>query len=216
MTQLRLYGFPVSPNVRSARLAFWERGVDVDFHQIIPDYLSSDSYGEINPFRRMPALVMDERTFYETPALMVLANSLGAGPSLEPGDAVERARMWQFIGIAQHYLYPVGAMTLYFHTVLAGVFGMEPDASAAEAAVAPTATHLDVLEQALAHGYLAGSSLSLADLYCGSMVDYIARCRVGRTLVDERPALAGWLSALRSRESFPGTFAPMLVGTDQQ
>lgn len=215
MPPITLYGFLVSPHVRAARLAFHEKGVPVEMVEIGLDHLSTDGYAAINPFRRMPALVAGDLTLYETPALMTYANGQGSGPSLEPADAVERARMWQFVGIAQNDLYPVGAMQLYFHAVLAGVFGMTPDPAAGAAAVAPTARALDVLEQGLEGGALAGGALSHADLYCGAMVDYVARARTGRALVDERPAVAAWLAALRARPSFPATFAPMLEGTDE-
>lgn len=215
MPVLRLYGFPVSPNVRVARLAFHEKAVPVEFVEIAPDHLATEGYAAINPFRRMPALVAGDLTLFETPALMTYADGVGSGPGLEPTDPVERARMWQFVGIAQHDLYRSGAMGLYVHAVLARVFGLPPDPAAAEAAVAPTARALDVLERGLAGGALAGGALSHADLYCGAMTDYVGRTRAGRTLIDERPGVSAWLGALRARPSFGATFAPMLEGTDE-
>ncbi len=112
------------------------------------------------------------------PALMTYADGVGSGPGLEPVDPVERARMWRFVGIAQNDLHRSGALGRYFHAVLARVFGLPPDPAAAEAAVAPTARALDVLKQGL-----TGGALSHADLYCGAMVDYVARTRAGRTLM---------------------------------
>lgn len=215
MSDIKVYGFPISPNVRAARLAFHEKGIAIDFREIGLDHLPSAEYGAINPFRKMPALVHGGVTLYETPALLTYADGIGTGASLEPADTAERAKMWQFVGVAQHYLYPIGAMQLYFHNVLAGVFGMVPDASIAHASVAPTAMHLDVLESAVEGGYLAGGQLSHADLYCGAMVDYIARTRAGRALINDRPRVNAWLTALRSRDSFKATFPAMLNATDQ-
>ena len=215
MSDIRLYGFPVSPHVRTARLAFHEKGVAVDFQEIGLDHLPSAEYRRINPFRKMPALVHGGVTLYETPALFTYADGIGTGPTLEPAGPAERAKMWQFVGIAQNYLYPVGVMQLYFQNVLAGLFGMDPDATVAQAAVAPVTQHLDVLEGALSGGFIAGGQLSHADLYCGAMVDYVARTRDGRALVATRPKTAAWLEQLRARESFGATFAPMLAGTDQ-
>jgi glutathione S-transferase len=217
MPDIELYGSPLSPHVRAARLAFQEKGVAVTFREIGVDALAGDDYARINPLRKMPALVHGDLTLYETPALVVYADGVGSGPTLEPADSTARAKQWQYVGIAQHYLYPVGVMQLYFHTVLAGLFGLEPDGAAAQAAVKPTTLHLDILDAALVPGggFLAGDSLSGADLYCGVMVDYVARTRDGRALVAARPKLAAWLEALRRRESFQATFPAMLKGTDQ-
>lgn len=215
MTDPILYGFPVSPHVRAARIAFAEKGVAVTFNEIGFADLGTEAYGRINPFRKMPALVDGEVTLYETPALLIYADGIGQGASLQPADVAERARMWQFIGVAQHHLFPVGVMQLYFHTVLAGLIGVPADPDVAQKAVAPTAGHLDALEAALGSGYLAGTGLSLADLYCGAMVDYIARTRAGHELLAVHPRVGGWLEALRERDSFKGSFAAMLTGTDE-
>lgn len=212
---ITLHGFPISPHVRAARIAFHESGVAVTFNEIGLDHLPSDAYGAINPFRKMPALTHGTLSLYETPALLIYANGIGAG-TLEPADPAARARMWQFIGVAQHYLYPVGVMQLYFQNVLAGLFGMERNAAIAEGAIAPTTLHLDVLEAALDGGFLSGGALSLADLYCGAMVDYVARTSDGRRLVAARPKLAAWLTSLRGRASFKATFAAMLEGSGQR
>lgn len=212
---ITLYGFPVSPHVRAARIAFHEAGVAVTFKEIGLDHLPSDAYGAINPFRKMPALTHGALSLYETPALLTYANGIGSGAALEPTAPAARAKMWQFIGVAQHYLYPVGVMQLYFQNVLTGLFGMDRDKAVAEAAIAPTAMHLDVLDSALQDDFLAGGGLSLADLYCGAMVDYIARTSDGRKLLATRLRVVAWLDALRNRDSFKATFAAMLEGSDQ-
>lgn len=211
---ITLHGFPVSPHVRAARIAFHEAGVAITFNEIGLDHLPSAAFGTINPFRKMPALTQGALTLYETPALLTYASGIGAG-SLEPVAPADRAKMWQFVGVAQHYLYPVGVMQLYFQNVLAGLFGIDRNDAVADGAIAPTTLHLDVLAEALDRGFLAGGRLSLADLYCGAMVDYVARTSDGRRLVAARPGLAAWLDALRGRDSFKATFAAMLQGSDQ-
>jgi glutathione S-transferase len=215
MSDITLYGFPVSTHVRAVRIAFQEKAVPFTFREIAFDYLATEEFGRINPLRKMPALEHGAVKLFETPALLVYADAHGAGASLEPADALERARMWQFVSIAHNYLHPVGVMQFYFHNVLAAVFGMEPDASIAEAAKAPTGLHLDLIEAGLTGGYLAGGILSFADIYCGATVDYVARTRDGQEMLAERPRTEAWLASLRARPSFQSTFAPMLQGTDQ-
>jgi len=211
-----IYGFPVSPHVRTARIAFAEKHLDVDFRAIDLDHLRDPAYTRINPFQKMPALVHGDVVLYETPALFVYAEGLGSGPTLVPEVPLAQARMWQCIGIAQNHLYPVGAMQLYFHAVLAGLFGAPADPAIAARAALETSKHLDVLEARLgAHAHLAGEALSYADLYCGAMVDYAGRTRAGRALLRERPHVDAWLRALRSRPSFQATLAPLLRDKDE-
>ncbi len=212
---ITIHGFPVSPHVRAARITFAEKSLPVIFNPIGFEDLASDGYRALNPFGKMPTLTQGAVTLYETPALQIYANAIGAGPSLEPADPLARATMVQFIGVAQNYLYPIGVMQLYFQRVLAGVFGLEPNNEIGDAAVAPTARHLDVLESGLASGFLTGAEFSLADIYCGVMVDYIARTNDGRAILATRPRINAWLDGLRARDSFRMTFATLLENTDQ-
>jgi len=215
MSEIKLYGFPVSTHVRTARIAFMEKDVPIDFRAISFDFLPTEEYGRINPLRKMPALEHGAVKLFETPALLVYADGLGSNPSLEPADALGRARMWQFVSIAQNHMHPIGVMQLYFHNVVARLFGMEPDAAVAESAKAPTALHIDLIADALEGGFIAGGMFTLADIYCGAAVDYIARTRDGRAMLAERPGVQAWLATLRERPSFQSTLAPMLQGTDQ-
>ena len=209
---LVLYGFDVSPHVRAARIAFAEKNVPVRFERIALDHVSTAAYVAINPFQKMPALRHGNLVLYETPSLMVYANGIGDGPSLEPDGVASRAIAWKFVGVAQNYLYPRGVMGLFFHRVLAPLFGLPVDDAVATAAVAATSGHLDVLDGALAADYLAGSELSFADLYCGVMADYVGMTGEGRELLAARPRLSAWLGRLRERTSFRATLAPILAG----
>lgn len=210
-----LHGFPVSPHVRAARVVLAEKAISHEFREMSLLDVTTDAYGQINPFRLMPALSLPEGALYETPALLIWADLSGAGARLQPTEPFAAGQMWKFIGIAQNQLFKIGVMTLYRNRVLAGLFNIEPDIKAAEEAVAPTLIALDAIEGSLSGGHLAGGALSLADVYCGVMVDYIARTTDGHAALKVRPKTAAWLDALRQRPSFAATFAPMLLGTDQ-
>lgn len=205
-----LHGFPVSPHVRAARLAFAEKNVAISFREIGFEALAAPGYAELHPFRKMPALTHGEIALYETPALMIYADGIGTGPALQPAGALARAHMWKFVGVAQHYLYPVGVMKLFFNRVLAPLFGVPADPKAADEAAAATAAHLDAIDAGIAARHLSGETPSLADLYCGAMIDYIARTGDGEAMLAKRPRVAAWLAALRARPSFAATFPPLL------
>jgi len=206
-----LLGFPVSPYVRAARIGFAEKSVEVTLTEIGMDHLATPAYRAINPLGKMPALTHGDLNLFETPALLVYANAIGSGPSLEPEDPGARARMWTFLGVAQHRLYPDAVMGVYFHRVLAGMFGVEGDGAKAEAAAVALEVPLDLMEQSLGDGFLVGGALSLADLLCGVMIDYLARTQDGAKLLETRPKLTAWLESLRARPSFVSTF-PVVLG----
>ena len=210
-----LYGFSVSPHVRAIRIALAEKGIAHDYKEIgLPD-LATEAYARINPFRLMPAMTVSEGALYETPALLTWADLSGDGARLQPQGAFDVARMWTLIGVAQNPLYKIGVMQLYFHRMLAGNFGVTPDPKVAEQAVAPTLVALDVVEDMLSDGWLSGGAFSLADIYCGAMIDYIALTEDGRDALATRPKTRAWIDALRARTSFSTTFPSLLKTRDQ-
>lgn len=206
-----LYGWPVSPHVRAARAAFHEKGVRIDLREIDFAALAADGYEKLQPYRKMPALTHGAVSLWETPAIMVYADGIGAGAKLEPDGAQDRALTWRWIGAVQNRLYPAGTLQLFFNVVLAPRLGMPADADASTAAVPLLAEEFDRLEAALAQGGLAGAGFSLADLYCGMMVDYVAMTPQGAALLTTRPALRRWLGDLRKRDSFKATLPDLVA-----
>ncbi|MBW4482465.1 MAG: glutathione S-transferase family protein [Tildeniella torsiva UHER 1998/13D] len=210
-----LHGFAVSPYVRAARIALIEKGVDYQFNEVGFDALKTADYARLNPFRKMPVLEQGDFVLYETPAILGYIDEALGQITLQPVEAQARARMRQWMSIAAHYLYPVGVMQLFVQRIMAPIMGGEPDESVVAEAVTATEQHLDVLEQALVAPFLAGETLSLADLLTGAMVHYIALTREGSVLVVTRPKTAAWLGRLSQRESFRQTLAALLESKAQ-
>ncbi len=215
MNELILHGFPVSPYVRSARIALIEKGVGYHFNEIGFDHLATDEYASLNPFRKMPVLQQEQFVLYETPAILGYIDKAFDGASLQPTDPKAGAQMWKWIGIATHYLYPVGVMQLFLQRIMFPIMGNETDETVVVNSATATALHLDVLEHELAGPFLVSNSLSLADIIVGSMVDYIHMTKEGRTLINARPKTAAWLSSLSQRQSFGQTLASLLQGKAQ-
>lgn len=212
---LVLHGFPVSPNVRAARMALAEKGITYQFHEISFDHLATDDYAKLNPFRKMPVLQQGEWVLYETPAILGYVDEAFDGVRLQPSSPEARAQMRKWIGIAANYLYPTGVMQLFLQRIMTPIMGGQPD----EAIVADSATvvrqHLDVLERELVTPFLVGETLSLADILTGAMVSYINMTREGAALVQERPKTALWLDNLSQRQSFRSTLAGLLADKAQ-
>lgn len=210
-----VHGFGVSPNVRSARITLIEKGIDYHFNEIGFDYLATDEYAQINPFRKMPVLQQGDFVLYETPAILGYVDEAFDGFSLQPSVPKARAKMRQWIGIAANYLYPVGVMQLFLQRIMSPIMGGAADEIVVAESAKMTSQHLDVLEQELTTSFLVGDELSLADIITGSMVYYINMTKEGSALVKARPKTTAWLHTLSQRKSFQQTLAGLLEGKAQ-
>lgn len=215
MSNLVVHGFPVSPNVRSARIALIEKGIDYHFNEIGFDYLGTDEYAKINPFRKMPVLQQGDFILYETPAILGYVDEAFDGLSLQPVDPKARAQVRKWIGIAANYLYPVGVMQLFVQRIMSPIMGGVSDEVVVTESAKITSQHLDVLERELTKSFLVGDTLSLADIIAGSMVYYVNMTKEGSALVKARPKTAAWLETLSQRKSFHQTLAGLLEGKAQ-
>jgi glutathione S-transferase len=210
MSELILHGFPVSPHVRSVRIALIEKGIDYRYNEIGLDHLASDEYVKLHPFRKMPVLQQENFLIYETPAILGYIDEAFDGVSLQPTDPKARAQMRKWISISSNYLYPVGVMQLFLQRVMFPIMGNESDQTVLENSIITIAPHLDVIEHELVDTFLIGNTLSLADIITGAMVYYINMAQEGSALIDARPKTAAWLSHLSQRASFQQSLASLL------
>ncbi|BAY41394.1 glutathione S-transferase (plasmid) [Nostoc sp. NIES-2111] len=210
MSNVVVHGFEVSPNVRAARITLIEKGVDYHFNEIGFDYLATDEYAQINPFRKMPVLQQGNFILYETPAILSYVDEAFEGLSLQSTEPQARAQMRKWIGIAANYLYPVGVMQLFLQRIMSPIMGSVTDEAVVAQSAKITSQHLDVLEHELTSSFLVGDVLSLADIITGSMVYYINMTKEGTALVKARPKTAAWLDTLSQRTSFQQTLAGLL------
>jgi glutathione S-transferase len=212
MNEVILYGFPVSPYVRSVRIASIEKGVNYRFKEIELEVVNTDDYAKLNPFRKMPVLEQGNFVLYETPAILGYLDEGFNGSALQPSDPRSRAQMRKWMGIAANYLYPVGVSQLFLQRIVLPIMGAETDEAIVESAARSIAPYLDAIERELSGEFLVGNALSLADIMVGAMVDYIDMTKEGRMLINTRPKTSKWIASLRDRESFKTTLADLLVG----
>ncbi|RCJ24394.1 hypothetical protein A6770_28265 [Nostoc minutum NIES-26] len=215
MSNVVVHGFEVSPNVRAARITLIEKGVDYHFNEIGFDYLATDEYAQLNPFRKMPVLQQGDFVLYETPAILSYVDEAFEGLSLQSTEPKARAQMRKWIGIAANYLYPVGVMQLFLQRIMSPIMGSVTDEVVVAQSAKITSQHLDVLEHQLTSSFLASDVLSLADIITGSMVYYINMTKEGSALVKARPKTTAWLNTLSQRKSFQQTLAGLLEGKAQ-
>ncbi len=207
MAKPTLYGPGYSTYVRSARLAMEEKGVDYDLLEV--DFLAADMPDEHlarHPFAKVPALEHDGLMLYETAAIERYIDEAFDGPSLQPSDPAGRARMTQIISIIDSYTYPCTVGDLVVQRLVQPMLGGTADESIVEAALPAVDKSMGELERLLGdQEYLAGSTVSLADLHLAPIFAYFVATPESKGIMENKPALNAWWQRMESRESLAKT-----------
>jgi glutathione S-transferase len=194
---IRFYGAPAS----SAGRTHWmleEIGVPYEYKRMTartgetqtPEFLA------MNPAGTVPFVEDGDLKLFESIAInFYLAEKYA--PALWPGDAAERARIYQWSLWAITNVQPV-LMDIMNHMAILP----EADRSAKVAVRAKEAapSFLAVIEKAL-HGkeYLVANQFSVADVNAGSVINLAPA--VGCSL-DAYPSTAAWLARLKARPAY--------------
>jgi glutathione S-transferase len=201
---LVLHGYRYSVYVRIARLALVEKGVAydrVEVNPFAPDVPAS--YLALHPFNRVPTLVHDGFTLYETGAITRYIARAFPGPSLQPtdpqADPQALARMDQVIGIVDAYAYWPLVRQVFSHRVFRPRSGQPGDEAEIARGLQASTKVLAALEP------LVGEGLTLADLHLGAMIAYFVQAPEGRQALSHHPRLAAWWARLSARPSFAAT-----------
>jgi len=193
MSPVKIHGFPQSTYVRTACMACCEKGVA---YEVVPLAFREPAHAALHPFLRMPAMEYGTVTLFETLAIAGYIDEAFEGRSLQPNEPADHARMRQWISAGIDYLYD--------DLVGAGFSGDDVTDDALETA----AKDLTILDGALSGSpYLAGQTMSLADLFMAPMIAYGCTSGKAAAMVDARPNLAKWRDRMFARDSFIATQA---------
>jgi glutathione S-transferase len=203
-----LYGLQRSVYTRIARLALMEKVVAHSFEEVEifgPEGVPPDHLAR-HPFGRIPALRHESFLLYETAAITRYIDEAFPGPALQPQQAQERARMNQVVGILDSYAYRPMIWGVFVQRVRVPQQGGQPDEEEISRSLATARTCLSVIARLLGHStYLAGSSLSLADLHAYPMLRYFSLAPEGRAELERFPNLLNWVRAMLARPSVVAT-----------
>jgi glutathione S-transferase len=197
---LVLHGYRYSVYNRIVRLALAEKGVAydrVEVNPFAPDVPAA--YLALHPFGRVPALVHDGFTLYETGAIIRYIDRAFPGPALQPADPQALARMDQIVGIVDAYAYWPLVRQVFSHRVFRPCSGQTGDEAEIARGVQASAKVLAALEP------LVGDGVTLADLHLGAMIAYFVHAPEGRQALQGYPRLAAWWARLAARPSFAAT-----------
>ena len=182
-------------NARTARLALEEKGVGYELHEVdtlsgagqTPEHLARHPWGKV------PVLVHDGFSLFETAAITRYVDDVFPGPRLQPEDPQQRARMTQICAILDNYGWNPMVIQVFVQGALVPMKGGTPDRAVIAKAMPQAELALKTIESLMAGGeFLCGTSISLADMYLVPILDYFLRTEDGGTALKRYPHISIW------------------------
>ncbi|XP_006456343.1 hypothetical protein AGABI2DRAFT_195504 [Agaricus bisporus var. bisporus H97] len=200
---IKLYSSPNTTHGKIVSMVLYEKGIPFEFSKV--DFASkqqrSPEYLAMNPFGKIPCIDDNGFILYESRAIArYLEENYPGGPGLIPSDPKQRALFDQAAAVElssfDHYGTP-----LVFEVFVKPYFKQEPDPAKCKEMTEHLNATLDVYEKILAkQQYIAGDSLTLADLYHIPLASVLSRGNFDIT--DGRPNVKRWYDEISSRPSW--------------
>ena len=203
-----LYGLPRSVYTRIARLTLEEKAVPYRLEEVEifgPGGVPA-AHIKRHPFGRIPVLSHGDLSIYETAAICRYVDEAFPGPSLQPPTPSGRARMAQVIGLLDSYSYRPMVWGVFVQRVRIPMTGGIADEALFAASLKESRTALKAIEALIGDApFLAGTTLSLADLHAYPILRYLSLAPEGQSVIGECRAVAEWLARLGARASVQRT-----------
>ncbi len=203
-----VYGPAYSTYARSVLLTLEEKGVAYRLEEvdIFADANKTPEHLARHPFAKVPAFEHDGFALYETCAIMRYVDEAFDGPALQPADAKGRARMEQAISVIDSYAYPSLIGGLVMQRLVAPMLGNECDEAAVADCLPRANTSVEALGAILGDdAYLAGETMSLADLHAVPIFAYATNTDEGAEMIAAQPTMVRWWAAMSARASVAKT-----------
>lgn len=207
-----VYGPAYSTYTRTVRLAHEEKGVayklvEVDLFKGEP---GQPAHLARHPFGKLPAYEHDGFALYETAAITRYVDEAFPGPKLQPAELRQRARMNQVMGVIDSYAYGAIVQKVVIQRLVVPLMGGQTDMAIVNEAM-PMVEKSCAALQALIGGnaFLAGPSLSLADLHAIPVFAYLAATPEADRVWGANPGLRRWWDRMSAMASVQRT-APKL------
>ena len=198
---MKLYSNPLSSNARRVRLTAHLLGVPLELVEVnLKDESARNRLREINLNGKLPVLEDGAFMLWESCAIMQYLADVTPDQTLYPLDPPARADVnrWMFWA-CQHFAPAVGVLT--FENIWKGMRGMgEADPRELARGERELLQFGAVLDAQLdGREWVAGKSLSLADLAIAPSLMYIER---GRLPLERFPNLMAWFERIKALEAW--------------
>jgi len=199
-----LYGLSRSVYTRIARLTLEEKTVPYRLEEVEifgPGGVPA-AHTKRHPFGRIPVLGHGDLSIYETAAICRYVDEAFPGQSLQPPTPSGRARMAQVIGLLDSYSYRPMVWGVFVQRVRIPMTGGTTDEALVAKSLKESRTALEALAALAGDSpFLAGTTLSLADLHAYPMLRYLSLAPEGQAAIGDHRGLAEWLARLGARGS---------------
>jgi glutathione S-transferase len=196
MADIRIHGVPPSTFTRTVRLACHEKGIDYELVPTMPSEITA-----LNPFRKIPVITRGEVVLFESTAIVRYLDRTFAGPRLWPEESVAAANCDQWISAICDSL--ANAALRY----MASRYGFLPvPAEMQRLYLEKTREVLPIFDRQLGRTrYLAGDSMTAADLFLAPLLFYFPDIPELRAIADAAPNCARWARDMAGRPSVRDT-----------
>ena len=207
MPTIKLWGFSGSTYVRTVRMLLAEKGV-TDYEQVPVNVLEGEpkepEHLKRHAFGKVPVVDVDGFRIIETPAITRYLDATLPGKKLVPGDPKGAARMDMVISIIDSYGYGalVGGVVAYH--LFPDFVGGKNEAAHHKGLEEGHKVIGEIMKIKGDGQYLAGTDLSVADLYLAPIVFYL-------TLTPHKdeflamPGMKSWWNGIERLDSFKST-----------
>lgn len=206
-----VYGADYSCYVRIVRLALEEKGVP---YQLVPvDIFAEEErtpeYLARHPFGKIPSFDHDGFGLHEASAISRYVDAAFDGPSLLPDDPKSGARVDQLMSICDSYVYQPLVWDVYVERLEKGNRGEASDEDRIADGLDKARISLTAIAKLMSgKAWLAGDSVTLADLHLAPMMAFFLMTSEGRRMIANFPLLGAWWNRMRLRPSMIATPYP--------
>ncbi|MEM8591525.1 MAG: glutathione S-transferase family protein [Pseudomonadota bacterium] len=198
---LTIYGRATSSNVQLVMWAVAELGLDherLDYGHIHGG-LDTDTYGAMNPHRKVPTLRDGDLIVWESMAILrYLAARYGDGGTFWPADPTERASVDMLAEWGKNEVCQAFTVPIFWSRVRTPA--VERDEAALTEAIDNFEILLDQLDTPLSeHAYITGDTLSAADIPVGHLLYRWFTMDIPRR---PRAALEAYYARLQTRPAY--------------
>jgi len=203
--KLTVYGFEASTYVRTVRMVLAEKDAGYD---LVPVDLEAGEHTKPehlarHPFGKIPTIEHGRKRLYETSAITRYLNDTLPGTSLIPDSIMDRARMDMCLGIHDGYGYGalIGLAAQHLFPEFVGGKNEQTRLDCLQK------SRLVLTEQMKLRGdaaWIAGSELSLADLFLAPVCFYVSLTPDAGAAFDV-PGLSDWWARVQGLDSFKAT-----------
>lgn len=208
---IELHGYQFSVYAWVARLALHEKRATYAWVEVNPFAIPlPDGYLARHPFGRVPVLIHDGFAIYETSAITRYVDEAFEGPSLQPSDPRQRARMSQIVSVTDSYADWPLVRQVFSHGVFRPRAGRPFEPAEFESGLAAAPRVLGALEGLSSGGsFLVGDSMTLADIHLAPMIAYFIAHPRGEETLHAFPHLARWWAQMAAGQAMRDTHPPL-------